>query len=133
MAKPVPPGGNGFKPGQSGNPRGRPPGKTVRQLAAELTDGGRTVLEFWAGVVAGTVEGNFTGANRIEAAKLLMERFAGRPIDVSLELDPTSAIATDLSSEVLETLVRELQSVQKAPAQATPEAVPGDPKAAKAA
>lgn len=125
-----PPRNSGFKPGQSGNPNGPKPGRSVREIAGEVTQNGWTVINFLAEVMLGTADGNFTGTNRVEAAKVLLERYAGRPVDVTLELDPNAPASLDLSSDALETLVRELKLAKKPDPQATPEAVAEpDPKA----
>lgn len=84
-------------------------------MAAEISDNGRICLELFASVLKGEVSGT-KARDRLEAAKLLLERFAGKPVDISLDLDPNSQLATDLSSEALETLVRSLKTVPKAQA-----------------
>ena len=81
--------------------------KSIRQMALELTDDGYGALEFLARVYKGEIEGA-KARDRIDAARLLLERGFGKPVDLSLELDPGSPLATDLSSEALETLVRQL-------------------------
>lgn len=77
--------GRPFQPGQSGNPTGRPKGlaKRARELVG---DDGTRVLEFLATVMD---DESARLGDRIEAAKLLLERGFGRaPIEVQGELAP---------------------------------------------
>lgn len=51
MAKPTPPKETQFKPGQSGNPAGRPPTKKVRAAIRHLSDA--AIASLGKGVLAG--------------------------------------------------------------------------------
>ena len=92
----------GFKPGQSGNPGGRPKGlaKRVRELVGE--DGER-IIEFMASVMN---DETARKADRLEAAKWLADRGFGRAIQ-GLEIDVAQRgylDITQMSTDDLKTL-----------------------------
>ena len=72
-----------FKPGQSGNPKGRPKKSEKEQKAIET--GGEAALAYLAEVVSGTKEAD---NNKIKAAIYLADRKHGKP---SQSLDHTSS------------------------------------------
>jgi hypothetical protein len=95
--------GRGFKPGQSGNPGGRPKGlsKRVRELVGE---DGEKIVEFMTSVMA---DESARKADRLEAAKWLADRGFGRAIQ-GLEVDVAQRHCLDLaqvSAEDLEALL----------------------------
>src|SRR5918995_6833448 len=95
--------GRGFKPGQSGNPGGRPKGlsKRVRELVGE---DGEKIVEFMTSVMA---DESARKADRLEAAKWLADRGFGRAIQ-GLEVDVAQRHYFDIaqiSTEDLEALL----------------------------
>lgn len=73
MANPDP--SNKFKPGQSGNPGGRP--KLPRDLREKLKQNSANAFEYLAAVVMGN-EPKARVADRIRAAEILIERTYGK-------------------------------------------------------
>lgn len=73
--------GNGFKPGKSGNPGGRPKG--LARLAREATGGdGRLLVEFYVRVYQDEDEKTET---RLKAAEWLADRGFGKAVDVKAQ------------------------------------------------
>jgi len=67
-----------FKPGQSGNKLGRPKGAAgLAKYASSQTNDGQDVIDFLVSVMRNTRAGIKT---RIEAAKALLDRTAGKPL-----------------------------------------------------
>lgn len=94
-----------FKPGHSGNPRGRP--KSVRERVAEMTRQGQDMLECLHSAVLGTMDG-IRPRDQIEASKILMERLWGKPVETQVLVDATSAAAegAGMPPDALELLAR---------------------------
>lgn len=112
--------GRPFQPGTTGNPGGRPKGiaSKVRELFDD--DDGETIIRFLQGVMAGEVvtinvdakngaqTRSYAKANvkeRLEAAKLLMERGWGKPpqfapIEGDDPLDLSERQAADVASQL---------------------------------
>lgn len=68
--------GKGFKPGQSGNPGGRPKGlaKAARERVSE-----QALTDFWASIMEDPDE---KMERRLEASKLLADRGYGKAVEV---------------------------------------------------
>lgn len=99
----------GFKPGQSGNPGGRPKGLMSR--AREATGDGKLLIDFWCDVVCNE---KAKTSDRLEASRLLREAGFGKAIGVELSADltPTHLDGLDIDSEGLIALARHLKSEQ---------------------
>lgn len=91
-----------FKPGQSGNKLGRPKGAAgLAKYAAEKTNNGQDVIDFLLSVMRNTRAGIKT---RIEAAKALLDRTAGKPMqpsEIAMTLDqrPVGEILLQMAPE----------------------------------
>ena len=94
MTKKRPP--NQWKPGQTGNPKGRPPGQSeITRLRASLAD---DVPEILAGLVLAAKGGD------VQAARLILERILPpvKPIEQAVELQfPVDGTLTAKASAVL--------------------------------
>lgn len=83
-----------WKPGQSGNPGGRP--KSIPELVEASRALTPMALEVWAKVMADYIEGRGDGAHALKAASDSMSRAWGRPAErVEVRADVTSAAASD--------------------------------------
>lgn len=96
-----------WKPGQSGNPAGRP--KDSDRIAAyirEHTNGGREIADFMMGVMRGTEDESWRmkGQDRIKAAEWLADRGFGKCKEVSGIVEPFPI--SDLTDEELIVLQR---------------------------
>ncbi len=89
-----------WRPGQSGNPLGRPKG--FGALIREKTRSGRELVNFALRVMRGKVEG-FSSSHRFEAMKWLPDRGWGPigPIAVEDESDATNATVSQMSPDEL--------------------------------
>lgn len=98
-----------WRPGQSGNPGGRPKG--VSSKIRELTRDGADILEYLARLVRGEERGA-RHADRVRGAELLADRLWGRAVETSVQVQLSSEAAgaalPDVSSETLEALARVL-------------------------
>ena len=85
-----------FKPGQTGNPKGRPRGLAARLRDLELsweTDKGKSLGEVLLNIAH---DETAKGADRIAATKLLWERAHGRTPEAADEENPTAVrVITD--------------------------------------
>ncbi|PUE62578.1 hypothetical protein B9Z45_03090 [Limnohabitans sp. 2KL-17] len=86
---------NLWKPGQTGNPKGRPPGRSQITLLRESIAG--DVPEILAGLVTAAKAGD------VQAARLVLERVLPpvKPIEQAIELDLTGDTLTDQGRAVL--------------------------------
>lgn len=94
-----------WKPGQSGNPAGRP--KDSDRLAAyirESTKGGREIADFMMGVMRGGEKLFMKGQDRIKAAEWLADRGFGKAKEISAISEPFPV--NDLTDEELIVLQR---------------------------
>lgn len=94
-----------WKPGQSGNPNGRP--KDSDRLAAyirESTKSGREIADFMMGVMRGTDKLFMKGQDRIKAAEWLADRGFGKAKEVATITEPFPI--SDLTDEELIVLQR---------------------------
>jgi hypothetical protein len=80
--------GRPFEKGQSGNPGGRPKGIAAR--AREATGDGAALIAYLVAVVENPAERT---ADRLEAAKLLLDRGWGRALAPRVELDRAALLA----------------------------------------
>jgi hypothetical protein len=81
--------GNGFVPGQSGNPGGRPKG-LQRRVREEFGNDGDGLVAFLAGVVT---DADAKTTDRLEAARILLERGWGKaPIALDTDGQPTKFV-----------------------------------------
>lgn len=92
----APPPAHMFKPGQSGNPGGRP--KKAVDLAAKASQFDDELLAMLVGIVR---DKKASRKDKMDAAKILFDRGFGRPSQsVMLQGDPEKPIATtELSPE----------------------------------
>src|ERR1700737_1600288 len=85
--------GRGFRPGQSGNPGGRPKGLAI--FAREAVGDGRDLVDFYPSVFGGDTKAlhtrKITLRNRIQTAGWLAERGFGKAPIVA-DADPPTAL-----------------------------------------
>lgn len=88
-----------FKPGQSGNPLGgKLPAHTLAAYVRSKTGEGQAIIDFLLAVIAGTDDKFKKVADKLFAAKLLLERGWGQPQQViQFTQDPNSKPVFDLS------------------------------------
>lgn len=106
-----------FRPGQSGNPGGRPKGLAARVRTA--TSEGADIVEFMVGVLR---NGKASNKDRIEAAKWLADRGFGRAVETTVTVQgsgETSGALADLADAQLEHLARTLKPADLATPLAT--------------
>jgi len=103
-----------FKPGQSGNPGGRPRG-LARRAREKLGNDGERLLDFWIEVMDDVTRPT---RERLEASKLLAERGWGKPASFQLieEDDPLERDDAALEEAVAQfgQEVRRLAAIQEA-------------------
>ncbi len=96
--------GAGFKPGQSGNPGGRPKGLT-RRVRELVGDDGEAIASYMFSVMSDDREKT---ADRLEAARWLADRGFGKAVQ-TMEIDvarqPISIDTSNLSGDELDTLI----------------------------
>jgi hypothetical protein len=87
--------GNLWKPGQTGNPKGRPPGRSQITLLRESIAG--DVPEILAGLVTAAKAGD------VQAARLVLERVLPpvKPMEQAIELELKGDTLTDQGRAVL--------------------------------
>lgn len=106
-----------WQPGKSGNPSGRPKGS--QGLAArirERTQDGKVILDYLMSVLTGKEKA--TPKDRLDAAKILLDRGYGKAIEtqISLTAGAGGELAAQMADEQLERLARQLvASVAKPP------------------
>jgi hypothetical protein len=79
-------------------------------MVRALTDDGRTIIEIVAGML---VDPDTSGRDRLEAAKILLDRGYGRAVETSLTVNATAGEALELAAladSQLEQLVSGLRS-----------------------
>lgn len=101
-----------WKPGQTGNPGGRPKG--LASLIREKSKDGRVLVDFLFDVVEGRQPGQTR--DKIQAATILLDRGYGKAVETSVQVqldakngESTTAI-DDLADAELESMARELKS-----------------------
>ena len=88
-----------FKPGQSGNPGGRPKGK-VKQIAAKAREHADAVVEELANIVMDKDE---KASDRIAAGKELLDRGIGKSLNISTHVGgPLEDMNEDEVRELIE-------------------------------
>jgi hypothetical protein len=93
-----------WKPGQSGNPLGRPPTKGIAQLFKNATRGGQEAIE----AVAEICRSGKRDRDRLEAAKIILERIYGKAIEVTVDATEAAARGLVLAPDQLEAIARVL-------------------------
>lgn len=83
-----------WKPGQSGNPGGRP--LSLMHLAREKTDDGVKLIDFALNVLTGQITGAKV-SDKIECMKFLADRGWGKPIQPIVTKDEDPATKRDYS------------------------------------
>lgn len=122
ISVPVPKGPHRWKPGQTGNPGGRPKGLASRIRA--ITNDGEDLISFLYKVVKGE-EGGQT-RDKIQAAQILLDRGFGKAVEtqVQVQLDAKNGDSTqtldDLADAQLESMARQLQVANKGPTELAP-------------
>ena len=98
-----------WKPGQSGNPSGRPP--TLQLQISRLTRNGAELLEILLGFARGDIKS--TGRDRLEATKTLCDRLWGRAVETSIQMAaslPADGPQSEMAADALEALARALRA-----------------------
>src|SRR5688572_2835611 len=99
-----------WKPGQSGNPGGRP--KSLATVIRERVGNDGSTLAEWFNRVRLGEEPGFSSRERLEAGKWLSAHGFGQPVSTQVNVqanDETTEAANALSSDQLETLARALK------------------------
>ncbi len=100
-----------YRPGQSGNPSGRPRGgKGLAARIREKTRDGEELVDLLRRIANG--EEKATARDRLTAAGMLFERGFGRPIDIHAEVrvdDETQTYVQTMAADALEQLARALK------------------------
>lgn len=91
--------GSQWKPGQSGNPLGRPPVKTIAQLAREKVPDIVSRLSYWL------EQDTYPNAS-IRAAEILLDRAFGRPVIPVADGSNHEALELDLDNVPYQKLKR---------------------------
>jgi Family of unknown function (DUF5681) len=101
--------GKGFRPGQSGNPGGRPKGlaKATRELVGE---DGMKLAEFWLSIMDDPMRRD---SDRLKASRLLADRGWGKPATFEpLESDPLDLEDVEAAAEEFRRRVMRLANGQ---------------------
>jgi hypothetical protein len=93
--------GKGFRPGQSGNPKGRPRTKgllnALKAAVGKVEDDGRTVEEL---LIEALIAEALKGRNRLPAIQTVFDRLEGKPKQ-QVDLNDISESMCDRSDEEL--------------------------------
>jgi len=97
--------GRGFRPGQSGNPGGRP--RSLAKITREVVgDDGRAIAEFWLATMNDPAA---KLSERLEASRLLADRGWGKP-GVFEPLEVESGLRTRLTIEEIDREIQQLEA-----------------------
>lgn len=115
-----------WKPGQSGNPSGRPKG--IERRIRELTNDGEDILEILASALK--AEGQFEDINhkdRIHVAEIMLDRGWGKALATSINVSADAGQLPDgllgASDAILEALARRLSQAGRTTVEVLPAVV----------
>lgn len=86
-----------WKPGQSGNPSGRP--RSLALVIRQMTKQGQEIVEFLLDVMRGG-DDEFKGSDRLKAADMLLDRGGWPKVEPTQGLDYDDAVPQDIMSKL---------------------------------